>query len=286
METFYKWFAVMFVIFFGVGLHQGCNSRDRPKDEQLVRDILAYSSYTEESGSAYVDYVCGGRTTWRYALEQNTLEMMDLQARAETTPASLAAAQVTVFSAAAASFGFSLKEIFFSQRVAESKQWRRLVGVIVGTVSGYGLGFWLGSRSPPPCDAPELFHAASDQSFWRGIEREVWIKLAYRRWFWAGNGQLAPTWDIGVLGHVAESISARDSDAADNLRNIRKDIRTTVFNVRMGADLGDFEFHLLARTSSIVESIYSRYPADFSLLAKDGKERIPILFIHTKIMDL
>jgi hypothetical protein len=213
MKVFSYFFALAFLVFFGVGYWQGTRQQHPSLEEHVMsrlhpataggQPILIYKS--EKSRFAAYDPKTEKLTTNIPSKGSGAATLANIDAKLLTLIGG-ATLGLNVDSVAG-----SHTIVRFLNRATGSSRKNRILGTIFGSISGYSVGEYFGARSTVSPDSDEIAAAITDEKVWKSIRTKY---SAYRL------AKLRVAVD-DLPAHIADPFLKRIEDAEQKLVLLR-----------------------------------------------------------------
>jgi hypothetical protein len=182
-------FTGMFLLFSAIGFMKGRKDVSSPQflSQRLMSQIEVSSVKDKERNRPLyeLNYRVHGKLHYRFNIDTNTLEKTEdvvIQELDRNTSSALTfpvdeSVVTALIGGGGATAGFTIKDIFAGK--FGSKKQQILVGIL-GSVSGYFLGYKLGSYTAPGSDSPEVLDLIDSEAKWREIKKQQFLRIALR----------------------------------------------------------------------------------------------------------
>jgi hypothetical protein len=186
MEDFFKYFIPAFLLFSGVGIVSGWNYRKDTTIKKIYKNI----EVLRDDQYYYFSVNCKERLYYRYSVNDNkgkfTEESLNTALNYLSTslgkPTKRHMEYVTKLSAflGGPTAGYTIKSILQKSskpmKISVRKQilnWsKKTIYGIIGGITGYNLGRWIGSHYSTNCDSDLAIECLRDDDMWKKIEKQ------------------------------------------------------------------------------------------------------------------
>lgn len=172
--------AAAFCISFVTGLLQNCGAELRPNVVRRVEYSNLYKGKQNALGQHLITYDCKGKTLFSWNVDTKHLSR-SFGAVAGELKGRTGSVQVIDGRVLLSFFGgvggaWTVKDLVAWQSGERAAgKFRRLGAVVIGAVSGYSAGSWIGARYSVPCDSPEVAALLVDDRAWPKLERDMYV---------------------------------------------------------------------------------------------------------------
>ena len=183
MEDFFKYFSIAFVVGFLGGMANGCKQSNHTTDmellQQTVIDHLHYKHVEIENGFALgepclrLSYACKGIEYYVHFLSKSDDHgeyIRTIEHKTSTDSDSALGEDLEQIFVTATGLHANEIIVFLSRgKLAEDAlTWNKskVIGVLLGTATGFFAGRWITARGQPACDSPKLLAGLKDNSLW------------------------------------------------------------------------------------------------------------------------
>ncbi len=249
MKDFIKYFLLAFIPLLVYGFYNGYSKRTEIVKNKLYQDIRLRG----ENGKFSFVHFCDGEPTYTFDVDSDTFERsleiggILASAHLEDAPSErhLEYKELVGTFLGGSSVLFTFKD--FEKITTQKTSIIKIIGTMVGGVSGYLLGKWLGSNYATGCDSQLALEILEDENEWRRVE-QTYMLFSLLGMKWRGRPVLFGESAMNVNPVGQDPLFEIDSPLKKNLDYLKEKCE------QKSANFSSADFERLSK----IEEVYSQ----------------------------
>lgn len=249
MKDFIKYFLLAFIPLLVYGFYNGYTKRAEVVRNKLYQDIRLRG----ENGKFSFIHFCDGEPTFTFDVDSDTFERpleisgMVASAHLEDAPSERHLEYKELVGAFLGGSSALVTFKDFEKITTQKSSILKVVGTVVGGVSGYLLGKWLGSHYATGCDSQLAFEILEDKNEWQRVE-QTYMLFSLLGMKWRGRPVLFGETAMNVNPLGQDPLFEIDSPLKENLDYLKEKCE------QKSANFSSEDFERLSK----IEEVYSR----------------------------
>ena len=188
MRNFIIYFLVFFIVFTFIGFNNGRELVSKP--DFLKNHIFQKLSLVQLDSAYYLSYKRDELDLFLFNSDSDSLTKIDNEILLNINKTEIKDKNIlnylnssTSKALGAGFLGYSIKDLFknsksIGQLLKESKGRGKVIGTVLGSISGYSLGYWVAThRFVPGIESKEYSEILLSKDFWKESEKSIYSKL-------------------------------------------------------------------------------------------------------------